>query len=394
MINLVDKRMCCGCEACVNSCPQNCISFDFDEEGFGYPNIDKNKCIDCGKCDSVCPMHKPKERDDDLLLGYIGYARDKEVQKKATSGGIFTEIARNVILEGGVAFGAGFVDDFNVAHVACEKTDDLIKLSGSKYVQSRIGDCYKQVAECLEKGRKVIFCGTPCQVDGLLNCVGYNDRLYTIDLVCRAVPSPLVWKEYFDHLNGQKNGKIKRVSFRDKLVGYQFSHFAVYDDNGMVLYKAGTHLDQYLRAFFSGICNRPSCYECRFKTIRRLSDITIGDCFWADEYGIKDKDGVCTIIVHSEKGKRLLDSAKICAVEMSVNELCSRSYELTNSTGMDSRRDDFFKDIRNSNIKEVLNYYFPTTLHKYLRYYIRLFLKVIGVHDVAKSLIVRWRRNR
>lgn len=126
MINLVDKRMCCGCEACVNSCPQNCISFDFDEEGFGYPNIDKNKCIDCGKCDSVCPMYKHKERDDDLLLGYIGYAKDKEVQKEATSGGIFTEIARNVISESGVAFGAGFADDFNVAHVACEKTDDLI----------------------------------------------------------------------------------------------------------------------------------------------------------------------------------------------------------------------------------------------------------------------------
>lgn len=61
MINLSDKSNCCGCNACVQCCPKQCIIMHEDEEGFLYPKIESSYCIHCGLCETVCPMLNQNE---------------------------------------------------------------------------------------------------------------------------------------------------------------------------------------------------------------------------------------------------------------------------------------------------------------------------------------------
>ena len=53
MIDIKDKKECCGCSACIQKCPKQCISLQEDNEGFLYPLVDKENCIDCGLCEKV-----------------------------------------------------------------------------------------------------------------------------------------------------------------------------------------------------------------------------------------------------------------------------------------------------------------------------------------------------
>lgn len=60
MIEIKDKKDCCGCWACENACPKHCISMVEDEEGFRYPQVDMDSCIDCHLCEKVCPVINAK----------------------------------------------------------------------------------------------------------------------------------------------------------------------------------------------------------------------------------------------------------------------------------------------------------------------------------------------
>ena len=85
----------------------------------------------------------------------------------SSSGGIFTLLGEAVIDEGGVVFGARFDENWEVVHGYTETKKGLEVFRGSKYVQSRIGNTYKQVKKFLKKGQQVLFSGTPCQIAGL-----------------------------------------------------------------------------------------------------------------------------------------------------------------------------------------------------------------------------------
>lgn len=392
MISLKNKAMCCGCEACVSACPKKCISFNNDQEGFGYPSVDLDSCINCGRCEAVCPIGKALEIDD-LLLAFVGYAYNEETAKKSSSGGVFTAMAKEFLSGGGIVYGAAFDENFKLRHIACHNERELRRITGSKYVQSEIGDSFLQVKADLEQKKRVLFSGTPCQIAGLRQFIGENDNLYTVDLICHATPSPLVWKKYNESMRKKYGGEISRFEFRDKVIGYQFSHFAIYDRQSRIIYKAGTFVNQYLRAFFSGICNRPSCYECKFKTIKRHSDITLGDCFFSRQFGISDKNGANTIIVHSEKGMNLLQSASVKYTAADLDEIVNRHYEITNSAACDERREAFFVDVNAKDIDIVMDEYFPVTIFCLLKYYIRVILKKIGVHDTIKMLYLLVKKN-
>ncbi len=392
MIRITDRTNCCGCEACVNVCPQNCIEFFFDEEGFGYPKVDTRKCTGCNLCEEICPMSKSKENDADLLLGFIGKTNNEEILRSSASGGVFTQAAMNFLRDGGIVYGVAYNSNFSVSHIRFAKEEELYKLSGSKYVQSRMGDVYVQITNDLKNGKKVLFCGTPCQVNGVKSFIGNNDRLITIDIVCHAVPSPLLWKCYVSDMNNKYSGMIKNYNMRDKKYGYQFSHFIAYGDKEKEVYKGGTFFNQYLRAFFSGICNRPSCYKCRFKTIKRNSDITLGDCFYAREYGASDKDGACIIVIHTINGKEIIDNADIQRIPIEINTIVKRSKEITYSTEEDYRRKAFFEDLNKHNVNIVLDKYFPMSFIVYFKYYLRIVLCKIGLHDFLKRSIIRFRK--
>lgn len=223
MIEIKDKKDCCGCSACVSKCPAKCIELKEDEEGFLYPEVNKVLCMDCSLCEKVCPTISGEfENDRRPLASYIAYAEDLSVRLESSSGGLFSLFAENIIVNGGIVFGAAFDSDWTVRHTAVDLKNELNRLRGSKYMQSRIENTYKEAEKFLKSGRKVLFSGTACQVAGLKTYLGKDyENLYTIDVLCHGVPSQRVWKLYLEEQEKRNDSHVKMVSFRWKNTGWK-----------------------------------------------------------------------------------------------------------------------------------------------------------------------------
>lgn len=202
MITIQDKTKCSGCHACAQVCPKQCIAMEVDTEGFWYPVVDTALCVECGLCETSCPIQHPlaNNKTENDITAYAAVNKNDEIRLQSSSGGIFTLIASEVIHQGGVVFGAAFDKTFAVGHQYTETIDGLAVFRGSKYVQSRIGDTYKQAEAFLKDGRTVLFTGTPCQIGGLLVYLKQDyDNLITQDIICHGVPSPMVWQSYIKY---------------------------------------------------------------------------------------------------------------------------------------------------------------------------------------------------
>ena len=229
MIKIIQKEQCCGCSACLHICPKHSISFREDKEGFLYPQVDTATCIDCGLCEKVCPVLNQGEERMPLKV-YAAKHADDEIRMKSSSGGIFTLLADQIIDKGGVVFGARFNENWEVVHDYTETKEGLAPFRGSKYVQSNIGNSYKQVEEFLKTGREVMFTGTPCQVAGLKKFLRIDyENLLTVDFVCHGVPSPMVWRKYLaeEIVRQGNNPVVTGVNFRDKSTGWKKFSFVL-----------------------------------------------------------------------------------------------------------------------------------------------------------------------
>lgn len=300
----IEKCNCCGCSACQQICPHNCISMNIDAEGFLYPKVNEMQCIDCGICSTVCPWIKNEKKEEKVLfpIVYAAKHKDDEVRRKSTSGGIFTLFATKVLQSGGYVYGATFLSEFQyVGHVGVCSEKYLDLLRGSKYVQSRQGNVFREIRDKLKSGVHVLYTGTPCQCQGLRSYLRRDyENLFIIDILCHSVPSPRV----FDDLMDSYGGKIDSISFRDKSRGWRNSYQLKLIRNKEVYIN-----DSFLTLFFKGLINRPSCYNCKFTNIKRSGDITVGD-YWnikAIVPSFEDALGVSCLLVNTEKGRLLFD---------------------------------------------------------------------------------------
>lgn len=239
---------------------------------------------------------------------------DEDIRRRSTSGGAFIAIAEWIIENEGVVYGASLSPDNTVCHIRVDSLEEISKLSGSKYLQSAIGDTFKQVKNDLNAGKKVLFSGTPCQIAGLRKCIGRNNSgLYTCDIICHGVSSPLIWEEFIHYKENQLRGKVVAVCFRDK-EDYQWSNckeviYVQNEESGTVKKHSA---DEYAKIFYDHEALRPSCYECRFTNINRPGDITLGD-FWGIDKAhpeFYDEIGVSFIICSSEYGAELVEALK------------------------------------------------------------------------------------
>lgn len=385
MIEITDKSKCCGCTACKSICPKQAIIMKEDEEGFLYPIIDKTKCVNCGLCDKVCPINNSKEEKKEQHA-YIFQNINNEIRRESTSGGAFTAIAEYVIKNNGIVYGAIFDENYKVIHTGIDKIEELYKFRNSKYVQSEIGNCYSEVKQNLNNDRVVCFSGTSCQIEGLKNFLGKDyENLLLVDVVCRAVPSPLIWKKYLN-LRQKQYKNISKIMFRDKYYGYKYSNLSIYnkDNDKRQEYHKGVDSDPYLRAFFSNICDRQSCYDCKFKKLHRESDITIWDCFDVEKYNkeFDDDKGTNRILTHTKKGDNIIrELAKVNKVEEIDVEKATKGFlAIFQSVKMNKRREEFFLDANTLMEEQLFNKYFAETIKIKLERYGRLILLRTGLY--------------
>lgn len=253
-----------------------------------------------------------------IPLAYAAYTFDENIRNASSSGGVFSELAKNILEHKGVVFGCALDEQMQARHRLVDTVQELHTLQGSKYVQSDIGETYIQCAEFLKEGRKVLFSGTPCQIEGLyryLECVSDGktmEHLYTQDFICHGVASPMVWNDYMEVQKRKANAnKITDVKFRDKSGGW--SHYALlmkFSDGSEV--KESVNESVWSRGFLNNLYLRPSCYHCKCKKVNRKSDITLAD-FWGIERVVPelaDDKGVSLLLVHSKRGAELIENIK------------------------------------------------------------------------------------
>lgn len=402
MIQINDKSLCCGCSACVQSCPQQCISLIADKEGFLYPQVNKTSCIDCGLCEKVCPeLHQSEERMP--LNVYAAKHPDETIRRKSSSGGIFTLLADTVIDVGGVVFGARFDTDWNVIHDYTETHEGLRAFRGSKYMQSEIGNTYKQAEQFLKVGRKVLFSGTPCQIAGLKRFLRKDyENLLAVDFVCHGVPSPLVWQKYLEEtlarecdknsvsshsksLLSESNGfakgeklKIKAISFRNKDLGWKKYSFALTLSKAIAAGEENTvslssiFLDNaYMQAFLANLSLRPSCYNCPAKKGKSGSDITLGD-FWGIEKiasEVDDDKGCSLLIINNSKVEEWLQKQGIILASYPLSEVINNNICISSSVGVPINRKFFFRVFTNKGFYSAMKIYNSLPLHIYRKIY-------------------------
>ncbi|MBV4420083.1 Coenzyme F420 hydrogenase/dehydrogenase, beta subunit C-terminal domain [Clostridium tyrobutyricum] len=389
MIEITNKENCSGCSSCANICPKKCITMQMDEEGFLYPKVNKLDCINCNLCEHSCPILNPIPEEKHNQKAFLIQNKDEKIRKESTSGGAFTAIASYILSRGGVVFGACFDESYVVRHIYVEQKKNLEKFRNSKYVQSEIGDTFIKAKYFLDSGRMVCFSGTPCQIEGLKSYLGKEYRnLITVDLICRAVPSPLLWKKYLDMKKDSIGNNINKVMFRDKYYGYKYSTMTICSDKKQ--YHAGVESDQWLRAFFTEICDRPSCYQCKFKKRYRISDFTIWDCFTVDAFNkeMDDDKGTTRMITQSAKGEKILDLIKheIVCYPIDLDKSINGVKEMFYSVEKNHKREQFVLDMQNMDGKNLLNKYFPETFKVKLERSVRLISYQLGIYKQMKKI--------
>ncbi len=350
MIDLIKKEMCTGCNACFNICPQNCIKMKDDNHGFRYPVVDYAKCIKCKLCIKTCPSLNKISLEDKWTNPKIfaAWSLNEKVRFHSTSGGVFSELAKQIINDGGLVVAARYNKENLVEHCMVEIEEDIELIRQSKYLQSDIGNIYQTIKDKLIEGRLVAFCGTPCQVSGLLSFSGNKfENLITFDFVCRGINSPKAYLKYIQMLEKKHGSKVKKIWFKNKTFGWNRFSTKIDFENEKIYIK-DRYTDLFMRGYIEeNLYMRPCCFKCKYKSFPRVSDITLAD-FWGvgaiDPILDSDK-GTSLIMVNSEKGNNLynLISKNIFSKESSIEVAFPENKCITKSVLKNIKSDDFLE---------------------------------------------------
>ncbi len=308
--------------------------------------------------------------------------KNENVRASSRSGGIFTALSDFVLENKGVIYGCVLDDNFNALHIRAEDENTRNRMRGSKYIQSKLGDTYKNVKDDLQNSRSVLFSGTSCQVAGLKNYLGKEyENLLCVDIVCHGVPSPKVWDEFLLWQEKKNNSRIMEVDFRNK------KDFGWADHKEKLLFENGKTVNStvFKTLFFGHNILRPCCHECPYKSVMHPGDITIAD-YWgidkaAPEYN--DNKGVSLVLINNEKGNSVFESVKANIKWKETKLEDSMQPALKAPSPISKNRKEFWSDFSNHNFEYIAKKYGGLSLK------FKLKRKLRGWKSKAKKLIMK-----
>lgn len=361
--------ICTGCLACVDTCPEKCISVSNSIDGFYRPLVDSLKCIDCGMCEAFCKSILALSRN---IVREVFSCQSKNPEKliEATSGGVFELLSDAVFEDGGIVFGVAYDDQMSAVHIAATDTVGIRRINGSKYVQSNPLSAYIQVRNMLNSKKLVLFSGVPCQIAGLRTFLGKDyDNLYTVDVPCYGIPSPQFFHDTVDYYEKKHSAKMYSFSFRDKHKN-GFSHTSVmkFRKNGKDFTK---RIDDYRKipyhySFGMRNCFQEKCYDCDYTCMNRVSDITIASFWNIDKitpvYDVKK--GVSMVLINSLKGEQLFDSIKPLMIHRKENQTdaISSNSALVKNIEMPLNRKEILLDYSQKGFAYVVKKYYRMSM--------------------------------
>ncbi len=354
------KNKCTGCSACLNICPVNAIKFVENKEGFLYPEIDLDKCIHCNKCRNTCIALHPKLTSSKAEECYAVKAISDEVRKTSSSGGVFHYLAMKILEDNGVVYGAE-LKNFKVEHIRITDEKDLIKIKGSKYAQSNLKNIFQQVQKDLKDNKKVLFSGTPCQIQGLKKYLLHDyEKLYTVSVICHGVMSNKVLQKRIKEFEQQYETKITDIKFRSKINGWDKASIEYISQRINKAYPFAN--DTLMNLYNSNFILRESCYNCSAKGLENnIADIILGD-YWGIYHvhrEMLDNLGVSAVIIKTKKGQQLYNKIreKIIATETDIQNIIKYNPAIIESVERPLERSRIFNDIENNELSIVSQLY-------------------------------------
>lgn len=368
MIKTDDKALCSGCQTCSVVCPKQCITFKKDLLGHLYPIINEEACINCGRCQLVCPMQRAF---DGLKIGkeaWVAYSLDSEIRFHGSSGGIFETIANRIVSTGGSVFACQFDGHLQLMCVEAKTYDEIRKQTKSKYLQSECSGMFPIIRERVKSGVPVLFCATPCQTAALKLYLGncsQSDNLYLLDFFCHGVPSQDFFDKCIRFVERHKGIKVTGYEFRSKIPKGATPHYYTISwvKDGKKKEKTSLYLeDPFYLGFQKYLTLRDSCYHCPYGCGNHASDITIGDFHEIDKYihGINRFDGVSTVLINTEKGKKLWESVqeKLYSQSIDIEKLHEDKQIYAGGTREPKLRMAFIDDLGKFDFDTVVNKWF------------------------------------
>lgn len=320
MINIDSLEKCCGCAACVNACPKQCITMLPDRKGFFYPQVDINLCIHCDLCEKVCPFINNTEYSYPILVE-AACSKSSEEVKRSSSGAICHELSRYFINNESVVYGAAWTNDLAIKHIRATNNIDLERIRCSKYLQSQIDDTFQLVKADLNNRKKVLFIGSPCQVAGLKLYLRKDyENLTTVDFVCHGVPSQTIFNRIIADIEKHNDSIVQGVNFRSKKESWREYGIEYHLQSSKILYIRHSK-SLFFRGFMSNLYLRDCCHKCPFTKNRNCSDITVAD-LWGVEFIRPDIDsntGMNLVMVRSPRGRKLLEDCSFMFTRFKYN---------------------------------------------------------------------------
>lgn len=359
---------CTGCSGCAQICPKSAITMYVNDEGFLYPQINYSLCVDCGLCHSVCQAELEISANKFNDNAFLCYSKDDFVRKNSSSGGIFYEIAKSVIVDGGYVCSAKYNNDFEVVHSVTSSLEELNAMLKSKYIQSNIGDTYKRIEELLCSDKKVLFVGTPCQVKGLKLFLKKDYKnLICGEVVCHGVPSNKVFKKYIEYIH--KNSKLKSIDFRDKTTGWNDYTIKFEFEDGYI-FREKRNKCIYFMGFIDNLYLRESCYQCDCKLENSFADFTLGD-YWGIEKikpQINDDKGVSLLITNSEKANSMINCLSNIYIEkINDEQFFKYNPSIIMSAPYNNKRKVFFQNFNKYDFGTLWDYVYTNSKFKRLK---------------------------
>ena len=374
-VMITKNEKCSGCSACSAACPADAISMIVNNEGFLEPDVNSDMCINCGICLQVCPLDK--ETENKRVKSYYGWHKDRDVRDSSTSGGAFRAICDEVIVSGGIVFGAVYSDDFKSVIFADSDHTEMSKIQKSKYTVSNPDGIYPKIKAELENGRKVVFCGTPCQAAGLSRYLNKDyDNLTLVDFVCGGMPSLSFWQDHVEFLEKKFKSKIKGVDFRSKKNGWGKCYLEIDFDNGKK-YFVREYLDSFYNCFMCGhVSIRKICHDCEFYN-NHFADITIADFWGYRAAGIEDiSNGLSLVIANNTKAAEFVESLKNFECNLLDNKFSDYAVAPVKSSEQDiQNRNKFFNMAKTMRFEKAANKLCPPTKFGHILQYINVKLK-------------------
>ena len=381
MIKLKSKYDCCGCTACATICNHNAIKMITDEQGFLYPQITPKYCINCGLCDQVCPIihyDSLKDKSADPTV-FALHNSNKKIWESSSSGGAFASFASQTIQSKGIVYGAIFNNELKVIHSKASDEIEALKFRGSKYVQSDLTGIFKDAKDELNKGTKVLFCGTPCQVEGLKRFLRKDyDNLFTIDILCHGITSPKIFQEYIKFIKENSDFKLTGIFMKDKTFGWGYQNTRLYF--GKTASQFNTVLSNlWNKIYYSHLATRPACHACRFTNYLRPGDISLGDFWGIEKYhpNFSNSKGISLILINNSKGKSEWEKVQNQFTYIRSNPYECQQPNLLHPIAESNKKDEFWNDYAQMSFTKLMQKYFNVTPYALIKNRIRMLFQTI-----------------